>query len=63
MAEFEKHTPYYWNGTTWKKVKAYIKNGTNYSLQQPYVALDIPILNAFILPTTTLNLSFEKRGD
>lgn len=62
MAQYEKHVPYYYDGTTWKKIKVYInQNGTDYSLQQSYVAVNIPILNAFILPATTLKLDFEKR--
>lgn len=61
MTQFEKYTPYYYNGTTWEKVTSYIKKDSSFINYVPYIYIELPILDAFILPTTIENLSFEKR--
>ena len=50
MLIFEKHIPYYYDGTEWKKLKAYVMNNNDeFEGKDTYVMLDIntPILNKF----------------
>ena len=58
---FEKYIPYYYNGTSWVRADAYVQS-SGMVKRDIFIAVDFPILDHFVLPTTITTLNFNNQG-